>query len=332
MFYLSKKARNFWSLLTSFREATVFITIIIFSAILTFLSPHFFTIGNIRTTAIGMSADGIMAIGMTIALVSGGFDLAVGSIFALSGVVTGMLYLAGINIWIAVLIGIIASVLCGLISGILIGKVKLNPLIVTLGMMGIARGIVYILTKSSPQSLRNMPNLFSQIGRGSVFGIPIIVIIFIVLTILADYLMRNSSILRKVFYTGSNEKAAKLSGINVEKIKIGVYMSTAFLAGIAGIITLSRFGVANPTAGVGSELRVISAAVIGGASLEGGEGTVYGAVLGVILLGIINNSLVLLGVSVYWQELISGLILILAVTIDHLSQVRKKKQLKKLGK
>jgi ribose transport system permease protein len=314
---------NVFRRIKSFREATILLTIIIFSAVLSFIAPNFFTMDNLRTTAIGMSADGIIAIGMTVALVSGGFDLSVGSIMGVSSVIAGVLYLAGVNIWIGCLISVIIGLLFGLFDGLLIGKVGINPFITTLGMMGIARGVAYVVTTGSPQSLASVPETFSFLGRGNVFGLPIIVLVFIVLAVAGDFLMRKSSPFRKVFYIGSNEKAAVLSGINVCKVKIGVYMLTAFLSSIAGLLTLSRFGVATPTAGEGTELRVISAAVIGGASLSGGEGTILGAVLGIILLNLINNALVLLKVSVYWQALISGFILIAAVTIDHMSHRKK---------
>ncbi len=302
-----------------FREATIILTILMFSVIISLLAPNFFTVDNLRTTAIGMSADGIIAIGMTVALVSGGFDLSVGSVMGVSSVIAGGLYLAGVDIWVGCLIAVLISLLLGLFDGVLIGKVGINPFIITLGMMQMARGVAYVVTTGSPQSLASVPESFSFLGKEGILGIPFIVLVFILLAVAGDILMRKSSPFRKVFYIGSNEKAASLSGINVSRTKIGVYMLTAFLASISGLLTLSRFGVATPTAGQGTELRVISAAVIGGASLSGGEGTILGAVLGIILLNLINNALVLLKVSVYWQQLISGLILIAAVTIDHLS-------------
>lgn len=313
-----------------FREATVLITIILFSVLLSFIAPNFLTINNIRTTAIGMCADGIIAIAVTVALVAGGLDLSVGSVLGLSSVVAGSAYLAGANIWIGCLLAIAVSVLCGIINGLFIGKIGINPFIITLGMMGIVRGAAYVATQGSPQSLSSVPEAFKFLGRGSILGIPIIVIVFIVLAIIGDYMMRNSLPLRKVFFIGSNEKAAVLSGINVPRVKMGVYILTALFSSIAGLLTLSRFGVATPTAGESTEMRVISAAVIGGASLNGGEGTIFGTMLGIVLLNLINNALVLLKVSVYWQALISGVILIAAVTIDFVSH--KKRAVKLISK
>ena len=312
-----------------FREATIMLTIVMFSIILSLMAPNFFTVDNLRTTAIGMSADGIIAIGMTVALVSGGFDLSVGSIMGVSSVIAGGLYLAGVNIWVGCLIAVLISLLLGLFDGLLIGKVGINPFIITLGMMQMARGVAYVLTTGSPQSLASVPESFRFLGQEGVLGLPFIVLVFMLFAIAGDILMRKSSPFRKVFYIGSNEKAASLSGINVSKTKLGVYMLTAFLSSISGLLTLSRFGVATPTAGQGTELRVISAAIIGGASLSGGEGTILGAVLGIILLNLINNALVLLKVSVYWQQLISGLILIAAVTIDHLTHRKNRVVIRK---
>jgi len=309
--------------LTGFREGTVIIIIIAVGAILSFLTPHFLTTDNLRTTAIGLSADGIVAIGMTIALVSGGFDLSVGSILGLTSVSTASMFSLGINIWPAMLLGLLVALVVGLINGLLIGKIGINPFITTLATMSIARGAAYVITRGSPISIKDCPDCFRFLGRGDFIGLPFIVMVFVIFAIFGDVMMRRSAPIRKVFYTGSNEKAAILSGINTTRVKIGVFLLTALLAGIAGILSVARFGVATPTQGTSTEMRVISAAVIGGASLSGGEGSILGTVLGVILLNVINNALVLLNISVYWQSLISGVILITAVTIDHVTHQRK---------
>lgn len=308
----------------SFRETSVILLILGISVILTVISPYFLTGANLSTTALGLAADGIIAIGMTMVLITGGIDLSVGSILGLSMVTAGALYIGlGVNIWIAALVALVVSVLCGLFSGYLIGKVGLSPLITTLGVMGIARGAAYVMTKGSPLSMSGVSKAFIFLGGGDIAGLPVFVIIFIILAVISDYLFRRSAPLRNVFYTGSNEKAAMLSGIDTCRVKITVYVMSALLAGVAGVLSLSRFNVAAPNSGVGTEMRVISACVIGGASLTGGVGTIFGSVLGILLLNIINNGLVLMSVSVYWQDLISGAILIIAVTIDMLSHKRK---------
>lgn len=323
----SVKKNNLLRAITGYRETTVFLVIVFLSVALSIVSPYFISGSNLSTTALGLSSDGVIAIGMCIVLLTGGIDLSVGSVMAASMVITGMFYVDyGLSIWLTAGIALVFALLCGLINGLLIGKVGLNAMITTLGMMNMTRGIAYVLTRGSPLSLPSMDKTFIFLGAGKVLGIPMFVIIFIVLAVIFHLLLNNVTTMRKVFYTGSNEKAAKLSGINTSNVKLGVHMTSAALAGIAGILSLARFKVATPNTGMGSELRVISACIIGGTSLIGGEGSILGAVLGVVMLNIINNGLVLLNVSVYWQDLISGAILITAVTVDFLSQQNKAKK------
>jgi ribose transport system permease protein len=191
--------------------------------------------------------------------------------------------------------------------------------------MGIARGGSYVLTQGSPISLFGVPESFTFIGQGKVFGLPFTVGVFIIIAAVGDFMVRRSELVRKIFYIGSNEKAAVLSGINTARVKMWVYILVSALASIAGILTIARFGVATPTIGLGADvsMRSISAAVIGGASLSGGEGTIFGAVLGVILLNLINNGLILLNVPVYWQDFVNGVILISVVTADYLSHQKR---------
>jgi ribose transport system permease protein len=306
-----------WQRLFAVRELTLVLIIMICGVVLTFLSPHFGSVANLSTTAVGLSGDGIIAIGMTMVLVLGGLDLSVGSVMAFSGVAAGALYLGGLNIWAAALIALALGMSCGLINGYFIGKMGLNPFITTLGMMSVARGCSYVLTQGSPLSLAGLDKNFAFLGSGYIGGVfPAMVIIFFALALVMDFAMRRTALLRQVFYTGSSEKAAVLSGIDVSKVKIGVFFLSSLLASLAGILTLARFTVAAPNAGISAEMRAIAACVIGGCSLSGGEGTIMGAVLGVILLGLANNALILLNVSVYWQEFITGVILIVAVLVD----------------
>jgi len=317
---LLNKVRNF-------KELSIVIIIMVLVALISIKSPIFLTTSNIRTTAIGLSCNGIIAIGMTIALISGGFDLSVGSIMGLSAVLTVVFTSNGINVWLASLAAVVICSGVGAVNGFLIGKVGLNAFITTLGVQQITRGAVFVLTQGSSIGLPGDSGVaaFKKIGQDSIAGIPIIVMIFIVMVIIGDFLVKKSSAAMKVFYIGSNEKATILSGINTKLVKTNVYILTAFLSAIAGILTASRFGVATSNTGEGVEMTVISAAVIGGASLSGGKGTILGTVLGVIMLSIINNALVLFNVDVNWQSLISGVILILAIVVDHISQKRKYK-------
>ncbi len=309
----------------SFKEFNILLITVVLIIGISLKSPIFLSASNVRTTLIGLASNGIIAIGMTLALVSGGFDLSVGSIMGLASCLTVLITSKGINVWLAIIISLSVCILIGLVNGMLIGRVNLNPFITTLGVQQIVRGIVFVLTGGSSISLPsgNAVSVFRKLGQSSIIGIPIIVIIFIVMAIIGDFFTKRTSAAMKVFYVGSNEKAAILSGINVKKVKQYVYIITAVLAGVAGVLTASRFGVATSNTGSGSEMTVISAAVIGGASLTGGKGTILGAVLGVVMLSIISNALVIFNVDVNWQNSISGFILILAILFDKLSHKRK---------
>ena len=185
------------------------------------------------------------------------------------------------------------------------------------------RGLCLIITKGTPLSLFTLPPAFKAVGQGSFYGVPYVILIFFAVVMLFDFLLRRATALRKVFYTGSNEKAALYSGIRTKQVKFWVTVLCSTLAGFAGVIYMSRFGAATPTFGVGMELNIIAAAVIGGASLNGGSGTILGAILGIALLSLVTSSLVLLDVSVYWQDMIKGCILLTAVSIDHFLHKRK---------
>jgi ribose transport system permease protein len=306
-----------------FRSASIILFILLFGVIMSFLSPYFLTWDNLRTTIIGLCCDGIIAIGMTIVLISGSIDLSVGAVLGMAGAITGALFIHDVNIYLSCLVALVAGISLGLLNGLIISRTSISPMICTLGTMYIARGIAFVVTRGSPQSMKNVPDSFRVLGKGNIFGIPVIIIIFAAIALIFAFLMNKSAAMRKIFYVGSNEQSAEYSGINVVKVRIGVFLLSSFLAVIAGILTTSRFTVATPTAGEGSEMIAISVAVIGGASTGGGEGTIMGTVFGLILITLINNALVLLNVSVYWQKLISGGILLLAVLIDYFSHKNK---------
>jgi ribose transport system permease protein len=256
---------------------------------------------------------------MTIMIVVGGIDLSVGAVMCLAMVVAGKLFLLGVNPWIASLIAIAVSGIIGALIGLFVTRLGLSHFITTLAFMGIARGACFVITQGTPLSLYTLPKSFKYIGQGNIFGqVPFVIVIFFVIILISDYFLRNSTMLRKVFYTGSNEKAAMFSGINVSRVKIGVAVLCSSLTGLAGIIFMSKFGAATPGFGIGLELTAIAAAVIGGASFNGGEGTVFGSILGIALVATITGSMILLDVSPYWQDLIRGCILLTAVSLDHL--------------
>jgi ribose transport system permease protein len=308
---------------SNLREAGLIVIITALCIAMSFASEFFLTWENIRAMLLSFAIEGIVVVGMTVLLIVGGIDLAVGSVVCLAMVIVGALFLMGMDPWSASLIAIAASAFIGLCMGLCVTKIGLSHFIASLAFMVIARGLSLAITQGTPQSLFSLPPEFKAIGQGTVGGVPIVIIIFAVIVIVSDFVLRKSTLFRKVFYTGSNERAAMYAGINVNSVKLWVTVLCATMSGVAGVIYTARFGAATPTFGVGMELNVIAAAVIGGASLKGGSGTIYGAVLGLALLSVVTSSLILLDVSVYWQDVIKGGILLLAVSLDHWMNTRK---------
>ncbi|MBD9529517.1 ABC transporter permease [Paracoccus sp. PAR01] len=299
------------------RETGLIAIILVLIIAMSFASPYFLTWVNIRAMVMAFAVEGIVVVGMTILLISGGIDLSVGSVTALAMVIAGLLFLAGVNPWLASAIAIAACTGIGAIMGVFVTKVGLHHFIVSLAVMVIARGLCLLGTGGRPIGLYTLPDSFKFIGQGSIGPVPVVILIFVVVVVIFDFLLRRSTAFRRVFYTGSNEKAAAYSGIRTKKVIFLTTTLCATLSGVAGVIYMARFGSAQPTFGMGMELNVIAAAVIGGASLKGGSGTILGAILGTILLSVVSSSLALLDVSVYWQDIIRGSILLTAVTVDH---------------
>ncbi|TIN31565.1 MAG: ABC transporter permease [Mesorhizobium sp.] len=309
--------------LASMREAGLIVIILALCIAMSFASPHFLTWGNFRAMLMSFSIEGIVVVGMTILLIVGGIDLSVGSVVCFSMVVSGALFLAGLDPWTASLIGIGVSALIGAAMGFFVTVIGLNHFITSLAAMVIVRGMCLVVTKGTPLSLFTLPPAFKAIGQGSFNNIPYVILIFVVVVAIFDFLLRRATAFRKVFYTGSNEKAAQFSGIRTNQVKFWVTVLCSTLAGVAGVIYMARFGAATPTFGAGMELNIIAAAVIGGASLNGGSGTIFGAILGMALLSVVTSSLILLDISVYWQDMIKGCILLAAVSIDHFLHRKK---------
>jgi ribose transport system permease protein len=307
--------------LASFREFVLLLVIIAFTIVMTMASPIFITRLNIEAIVLALSVEATIAVGMVILLISGGLDLSVGSTLAFVGVVTGLALSAGLNTVLSIFLGLLAALSVGLLNGTLVAKLKINPFITTLGTMITIRGLLLILAKG--RAVLNLPKTFTVIGQGRLFGIQYPIFILIILVVSGDLLLRNSRFFRQSYYIGGNENAARLSGINVDLVKIFNYCLVAVLAGVAGLMITGRFGSSSLTVGTGIELRVITACIIGGASLSGGEGSVLGAFLGALFMGMLANALNLLGVDVYYQSFVTGLILILAVIFDVLNERRK---------
>jgi ribose transport system permease protein len=292
---------------------------------MTAVSDVFLTKANIEAILLGLSVEATIAVGMVILLISGGLDLSAGSILAFTGVVTGLvLTRLGLPSPVAIIVGLLAALGVGMANGLLVAKLKINPFIATLGTQITIRGLLLVL--AAGKAVLNLPQSFTVVGQGRLFGVQYPIYIMLVLVIIGDILMRNSRFFRQSYYIGGNEKAARLSGINVDFVKIFNYCLVAVLAGVAGIMITGRFGSSSLTVGSGVELRVITATIIGGASLSGGEGSVFGAFLGALFMGVLANALNLLGVDVYWQNFVTGLILIVAVVVDVVNERRKNTQ------
>jgi ribose transport system permease protein len=304
--------------LGNMREFGLLIIILVLCVAMSFASPYFLTWTNFRAMLLSFSIEGIVVVGMTVLLIVGAIDLSVGSVVCFAMVIGGYLFLAGFDPWTASLIAILASSSIGVLMALAVTRIGLHSFIVSLAFMVIVRGLCLAITGGTPLSLFALPPSFKFIGQGSIHGVPVVILIFLAVVLVFDILLRRATLFRRVFYTGSNERAAAYSGIRTDRVKFFCIVLCSTLAGLAGVIYMSRFGAATPTFGMGMELNIIAAAVIGGASLNGGSGTILGAILGMALLSVVSSSLILLDVSPYWQDTIRGLILFAAVAFDHL--------------
>jgi ribose transport system permease protein len=309
---------------TAFREFALIIVLIVLGIAMYIASPVFLDVGNLQAILLALSVEATIAVGMMLLIISGGLDLSVGSTVGFTGVVTGLALQAKLPIIPAILVGLLAALGVGMINGLLVAKMKINPFITTLGMSITIRGLLLVIAKG--RAVLNLPPSFTVIGQGSFLGFQYPIFVMLAIVIVGDVLLRNWRFFRQSYYIGGNEKAARLSGINVDFVKIANYCIVALLAGVAGLLSTARFGTSSVTFGTGVELRVITATIIGGASLNGGEGSVFGAFLGALFMGVVANALNLLGVDAYWQNFITGLILIFAVLFDVINERRKNRQ------
>lgn len=300
------------------RELGILMSVVIGIAVFGWLNPRFLSPESALAILMGASTDGLMVIGMTIVIVCGGFDLSVGSTMAASGLFAALAMAAGWPVWLAVGIGIVTGAVIGWANGTIITKLKINPFITTLGMMSVVRGAVLVATKAGYPT--GFPESFKQIGWGTLLGIPLPVVFLALATVLADIFLRHARYLRQTYFVGSNEEAATLSGIDTAAVKRSAYLLTGVLAAIAGIVVTARANAADPNGGIGAELRVISAVIVGGASLSGGRGTIFGSFLGLILMQVITTGLIFVNVPPEAQQIAVGLILILAAIIDQSGQ------------
>ena len=287
----------------------------ILMAALSIAKPNFLTVANLVNLVRQISINGILAVGVTFVLLTGGVDLSLGSLVALTGVVAACFaHPDQYSVVLAVLAGIATGTLCGAANGWVVARGRIAPFVVTLGMMTAARGLALLISGGKPVS--NLSPAFTRIGGGDIFSVPVPIVIFAVVALLSHVSLKNTRLGRYVYAVGGNQNAALASGVNVRNIKTLAYTICGAFAGLAGVVLASRITTGQPNAGIGYELDAIAAVVIGGTSLNGGVGGVGGTILGALLIGVINNGLDLLNVSSYYQQIVKGLIIVSAVWLD----------------
>ena len=303
------------------REAGVLVALLVLCIALSIASPYFFTLRNVFNVLQGMSTIGIMAVGTTIVLIAGGLDLSVGSVLAVGAVLTARLMTYnGVNPWLAVLAGLAAGAALGYVNGLLVTKAKIVPFIATLGTLSIARGLAFLLATAGAGTVAsNVPMRdrgVALLGAGYVGPVPVPVILMLLFVGLAALLLSSTVLGRQIYAVGSNARAARLSGIRVERVQLITYVVGGVLSAVAGVVTTGLLSTASTNLGQGVELDVIAAAVIGGTSLNGGEGTVVGTLIGAAIIAVVRNAFVLLGLPLHFQVMIIGLVILLAVGLD----------------
>jgi len=301
-------------------EFGVFLILLVMTMGLSVYTDTFLTSTNIFNILRAFSWIAISAFGQSMAIITNGIDLSVGSVMGLSGLATAMLLAQGVNVPVAVLGGLLTGLIAGLLNGLMITKGKLPPFIATLGMLLMARGLCYGLTGGWP--VRDLPQTFRNLGQYDVpiagMGVPLPLIFLLVIGVIMSIFLGRTVWGYRIYALGGNETATALSGINTNRVKIMVYSLGGFLTAIGGVLMTARLGVASPTAGSGYELDVIAAAVVGGTSMRGGEGTILGVLIGAAIMQVLRNGLVLMGVSAYWLQAVQGLVIVVAIMLDQL--------------
>ncbi len=297
------------------REFNVLIALVLVGVLISLYTPYFLTTNNLMGVFRAFSLTAIMSIGMVMVIITGGIDLSVGSAMGLASLVTALCFSMGYPTELCIAAGLGVGLVFGLCNGLLITFIGLPPFIATLGTLSIGRGLMYMITRGVPVTPET-PEAFAILGQGYLGPVPVPVIIMVVLMVVFAVIMRRTRFGRHVYATGGNEHAARLSGVKVDRVKLSVYVLSSTIAALAGVIGFSRYLSAEPASGFGSELDVIAAAAIGGASLAGGAGSVTGAVIGAALVGVIANGVVLLNINTYAQQAITGGVILIAVSLD----------------
>jgi ribose transport system permease protein len=291
-------------------------------AVMSVLSPYFLSISNFLNILLATAVIGVLAVGATFVICSAGIDLSLGSVVGFAGVV-GALAVNGLDLpWIAAIpASLLAGALCGAINGLLVTRARIPAFIVTLGMLGIARGAALVLTNGKP--VYGLPDPLLYLGQGRPFGVPTPVLIFIGVALIAHYVLAYTRFGRYTLVIGDNEAAARATGIHVEAHRLKLYTVSGLMAGIAGLLFMARVNAGDPTAGLNYELTAITAAIIGGTNLFGGRGSVLGTLIGALIMGVLQNGLNLMAVQSYYQQMAIGAVLILAVWLDRVNAARQ---------
>ncbi|TXJ38199.1 ABC transporter permease subunit [Brachyspira aalborgi] len=293
-----------------------FIALIFLVIVIGAISPDFRTVNNFLSLLRQSAINGLIAFGMTCVILTGGIDLSVGSVLALTSIICAHTIKIGLPAPLSMLIALIFGIILGTISGLMVTKSRLQPFIATLITMTGYRGLTMILSGGKPISRLGNNLLLNQIGKGSFLGIPIPVWILIIFFSIFLFVLKKTVLGRQIYATGSNAKAAELAGININNIKLIVYAVSGFMASLSGLILVSRLGSAQPTLGSGYELDAIAAVALGGTSMTGGRGKITGSLIGILIIAVLNNGLNIIGVSSYYQDVVKALVIFLAVISD----------------
>lgn len=305
-------------------ELTTVIALIILMAVITIINSNFLTANNLLNLLLQVTSNALIAFGMTFVILTGGIDLSVGSILALSSALTAGLLGSGMPVTLAILISLILGCILGMMNGLLISYGKLAPFIVTLATMTIFRGATLVYTNGNPITKGLSDTfLFQFLGQGYIVGIPFPVIIMFIVFIILYVLLHKTAFGKSVYAIGGNEKAAYISGVKLNKVKIIIYSISGIMASISGLIITSRLSSAQPTAGASYEMDAIAAVVLGGTSLSGGKGRILGILIGALIIGVLNNGLNIIGVSAFWQQVVKGVVILIAVLIDRFKVVKQ---------
>ena len=290
-------------------------------AIFAFQSPYFFDANNLTNIGRAMAIVGIVAVGATIVMISGGFDLSVGSVMAASGMAAAWAMNEGFGLSGAVGLALLLGLTVGVANGAIISYMHINPLVATLATLGIVRGLAFVVSGGTQIVVTD--GAFVKLGTSDIAGIPVSVVVMLIAFLLFGWLMPRTRFGRYTYAVGSNSRASRLSGVSVARWRLAFYGTAGMLGALGGLVTVARVGSAQPTANLGVELDVITAVILGGTSLNGGRGRLFGTFLGLLLIAVLNNGLVLIDVATYWQQVIKGVVLLIAVFADEVRRSRR---------